>query len=87
MSCEINDRIKDNILDKIAEMSLEDKKLYLINYVKNVLKDYDGDDIDEAVAEVMWEEHNDWYYNSFFNLLYCFFCVSLLYKKFIHERR
>ena len=27
MSCEINDRIKDNILDKIAEMSLEDKKI------------------------------------------------------------
>jgi hypothetical protein len=59
MSCEINDRIKDNILDKIAEMSLEDKKLYLINYVKNVLKDYDGDELDEAVAEVMWEEQSE----------------------------
>ena len=55
----INDRIKDNILDKIAEMSLEDKKLYLINYVKNVLKDYDGDELDEAVAEVMWEEQSE----------------------------
>ena len=59
MICEINDRIKDNILDKIAEMSLEDKKLYLINYVKNVLKDYDGDELDEAVAEVMWEEQSE----------------------------
>lgn len=59
MSCEINDRIKDNILDKIAEMSLEDKKLYLINYVKNVLKDYDGEELDEAVAEVMWEEQSE----------------------------
>ena len=59
MSCEINYRIKDNILDKIAEMSLEDKKLYLINYVKNVLKDYDGDELDEAVAEVMWEEQSE----------------------------
>ena len=59
MSCEINDRIKDNILDKIAEMSLEDKKLYLINYVKNVLKDYDEDELDEAVAEVMWEEQSE----------------------------
>ena len=59
MSCEINDRIKDNILEKIAEMSLEDKKLYQINYVKNVLKDYDGDELDEAVAEVMWEEHSE----------------------------
>jgi hypothetical protein len=59
MSCEINDRIKDNILDKIAEMSLEDKKSYLINYVKNVLKDYDGDELDEAVAEVMWEEQSE----------------------------
>ena len=59
MSCEITDRIKDNILDKIAEMSLEDKKLYLINYVKNVLKDYDGDELDEAVAEVMWEEQSE----------------------------
>ena len=59
MSCEINDRIKDNILDVIVEMSLEDKKLYLINYVKNVLKDYDGDELDEAVAEVMWEEQSE----------------------------
>tara|TARA_Y100000114_G_scaffold83628_1_gene77185 strand:- start:1126 stop:1314 length:189 start_codon:yes stop_codon:yes gene_type:complete len=59
MSCEINDRIKDNILDKIAEMSLEDKKLYLINYVKNVLIDYDEDELDEAVAEVMWEEQSE----------------------------
>ena len=59
MSCEINDRIKDNILDKIAEMSLEDKKLYLINYVKNVLIDYDEDELDEAVAEIMWEEQSE----------------------------
>lgn len=59
MSCEINDRIKDNILDKIAEMSLEDKKLYLINYVKNVLIDYDEDELDEAIAEVMWEEQSE----------------------------
>ena len=59
MSCEINDRIKDNILDKIAEMSFEDKKLYLINYVKNVLIDYDEDELDEAVAEVMWEEQSE----------------------------
>ena len=59
MSCEINDRIKDNILDKIAEMSFEDKKLYLFNYVKNVLIDYDEDELDEAVAEVMWEEQSE----------------------------
>lgn len=59
MSCEINDRIKDNILDKIAEMSFEDKKLYLVNYVKNVLIDYDEDELDEAVAEVMWEEQSE----------------------------
>ena len=29
MSCEANDKIIDNIRDKIAEMSLKDKKLYL----------------------------------------------------------
>ena len=59
MSCEINDRIKANILDKIAEMSLEDKKLYLINYVKNVLKDYDGDELDEAVREMLETDDED----------------------------
>ena len=29
MSCEANDKIIDNIRDKIDEMSLKDKKLYL----------------------------------------------------------
>ena len=59
MSCEINDRIKDNILDKIAEMSFEDKKLYIINYIKNIMTEYNEEELDEAVAEVMWEEQSE----------------------------
>ena len=50
MSCEINDRIKDNILDKIADMSLADKKLYLINYITKIMTEYNEDELDEALA-------------------------------------
>jgi hypothetical protein len=56
MSCEANDKILDNIRDKIAEMSLKDKKLYLINYMKNVMTEYNEDELDDALAEIMWEE-------------------------------
>ena len=59
MSSEINDRIKDNILDKIADMSFEDKKLYIINYMKNIMTEYNEEELDEAVAEVMWEEQSE----------------------------
>ena len=59
MSCEINDRIKDNILDKIADMSLADKKLYLINYITKIMTEYNEDELHEALAEVMWEEQSE----------------------------
>lgn len=56
MSCEANDKIIDNIRDKIDEMSLKDKKLYLINYMKNLMTEYNEDELDDALAEIMWEE-------------------------------
>ena len=59
MSCEINDRIEDNISDKIDDMSLADKKLYIINYMKNIMTEYNEEELDEAVAEVMWEEQSE----------------------------
>jgi hypothetical protein len=37
-------------------MSLKDKKLYLINYMKNVMTEYNEDELDDALAEIMWEE-------------------------------
>ena len=59
MSCEANDKIIDNIRDKIADMSFEDKKLYIINYMKNIMTEYNEEELDEAVAEVMWEEQSE----------------------------
>jgi hypothetical protein len=40
-------------------MSFEDKKLYIINYMKNIMTEYNEEELDEAVAEVMWEEQSE----------------------------
>ena len=59
MSCEINDRIEDNISDKIDDMSLADKKLYIINYITKIMTEYNEDELDDALAEIMWEEQSE----------------------------
>ena len=40
-------------------MSLADKKLYLINYITKIMTEYNEDELDEALAEVMWEEQSE----------------------------
>tara|TARA_R100000231_G_scaffold137979_2_gene115357 strand:- start:143 stop:325 length:183 start_codon:yes stop_codon:yes gene_type:complete len=56
MSNEINDRIKEDITDKISNMTIEEKLKYMFDFALNNPTMYDEKDIDNILAELMWEE-------------------------------
>ena len=56
MSNEVNDKIKDDIVSKISDMTLKEKLDYLFDFAINNPHMYDEEDLDEILSEVMWEE-------------------------------
>lgn len=56
MSNEVNDKIKDDIVSKISDMTLKEKLVYLFIFAINNPHMYDEEDLDEILSEVMWEE-------------------------------
>ena len=59
MSNEINDRIKEDIEDKISSMTTEEKLKYMFDFVLNNPTIYDEKDIDNILFEIMWEEKEE----------------------------
>ncbi len=59
MSNEINDRIKEDIEDKISSMTTEEKLKYMFDFVLNNPTIYDEKDIDNILFELMWEEKEE----------------------------
>ena len=56
MSNEVNDKIKDDIVSKISDMTLKEKLVHLFIFAINNPHMYDEEDLDEILSEVMWEE-------------------------------
>ncbi len=56
MSNEINNRIKEDIEDKISSMTTEEKLKYMFDFALNNPSIYDEKDIDNILFELMWEE-------------------------------
>ena len=56
MSNEVNDRIKDDLVSKISDMTLKEKLDYLFDFAINNPDMYDEEDLDELLSEIMWEE-------------------------------
>ena len=56
MSNEVNDKIKDDLVSKISDMTLKEKLDYLFDFATNNPHVYDEEDLDELLSEIMWEE-------------------------------
>ena len=59
MSNPINDRIKEDIKDKISSMTIEEKLKYMFDFALNNQTMYDEKDVDNILAELMWEEKEE----------------------------
>ena len=59
MSNEINDRIKEDIENKISSMTIEEKLKYMFDFALNNPTMYDEKDVDDILAELMWEKKEE----------------------------